>query len=55
MHKILTSHDKKPIPDRNFDWLAVYENYDGAPDADSPIGFGATEKEAIDNLKLQEN
>jgi hypothetical protein len=48
---IQTSHDFPPIPDRSHDWSAVLDNYDGAPDAGyQPVGHGATEQEAIDNL-----
>jgi hypothetical protein len=56
--KIITQHIFPPIPSRNFDWSAVTDDYDGAPDAPvQPIGFGPTEQVAIDNLKeqLQEN
>ena len=48
--KIVTSHWSKPIPDRRFDWEAVFDNYDGAEDSRHPIGFGLTEEEAIDDL-----
>jgi hypothetical protein len=51
--KIITRHDPPPIPIRCFDWTAVTENYDGAPDAKCPIGFGATEAEAIEDLQEQ--
>lgn len=43
-----------PIPDRRFDWCAVDDDtYDGAPDSGTrhEIGYGATEQEAIDDLK----
>ncbi len=46
--KINTSRIDPPIPTRAFDWCATYDNYDGPG---SPIGHGATEQEAIDNLK----
>jgi hypothetical protein len=54
---IRTYHDPKPDPCRNFDWSAVDDDaYDGAPDA-SPrcqiVGYGATEAEAIADLKEQ--
>jgi hypothetical protein len=52
-HRIVTSFDYPPIPDRNFDWSAVLADYDGAPDAkgtNSMIGRGRTELEAIANL-----
>lgn len=49
--KIITDYWMKPIPIRNFDWSAVDDDtYDGAPDAHSPIGHGATEADAIADL-----
>lgn len=52
--RILTDHWAKPIPLNNFDWSAVFEDYDGAPDAGfNPVGYGATEAEAIADLKAQ--
>lgn len=49
--KINTFYECPPIPSRNFDWSAVLDNYDGAPDAGfNPVGHGATKKEAIENL-----
>lgn len=46
--KIITDFWKKPIPDRNWDWTATWDNYSGLG---SPIGAGSTEKEAIDELR----
>ncbi len=35
-------------------WTAVDDDtYDGAPDSKCPIGWGSTEEEAIDDLKMQ--
>lgn len=48
--KIVTDFDMKPIPTRNQDWTAVFDDYDGAEDSNCPLGRGATEKEAIENL-----
>lgn len=46
--KIVTDYWAKPIPDRRFDWTAVDDDtYDG----DGPVGAGATEAEAIADLK----
>lgn len=45
--KIITRYDPKPIPVRQFDWVAVTDDYEGAQ---SPIGYGATEAEAIADL-----
>lgn len=55
---IITEFVYPPIPLRNFDWSAVTDDYDGA-DIDEntssrdPIGWGATEAEAIADLKQQ--
>ena len=37
-----------PVPFRGFDWSAVHDEYDGAPDAhDGRAVYGATRDEAI--------
>jgi hypothetical protein len=46
-HRIRTSYIYPPIPIRQFDWSAVDDNYEPG----DPIGYGATEQEAIENLK----
>lgn len=52
--KIRTHFEYLPIPDRRFDWSAVDDDtYDGAEDSHCPIGHGATEQEAINDLKEQ--
>ena len=49
--KVRTSHEFPPIPIRSFDWSAVDDStYDGEG---CPIGRGATEQEAIDDLLAQ--
>lgn len=49
--KIRTSFDYPPIPLRQFDWSAVDDDtYDGEG---CPIGHGATEQEAINDLLEQ--
>jgi hypothetical protein len=49
---IKTEYWAKPIPSRNCDWSAIDDDtYDGAEDSFCPIGYGATEQEAIDQLK----
>lgn len=48
--KIETDFVYPPIPDRRFDWSAVTEDADGAPDASCPIGHGRTEAEAVADL-----
>lgn len=47
---IKTEHVFPPIPDRSYDWLAYdSDNYEPG----CPIGSGATEQEAIDDLMEQ--
>jgi hypothetical protein len=47
--KIRTSFEHPPIPIRDFDWSAVTDDYEPG----HPIGRGATEAEAIADLKEQ--
>lgn len=51
--RIVTHHNPPPIPVGQFDWSAITEDYDGAEDARCPIGWGATEEEAIADLREQ--
>lgn len=53
MVKIVTHYDPKPIPVRIFDWSAVTDNYDGQ--INEPVGYGATEADAIKDLQEQLN
>ena len=46
MPTIRTDYWAKPIPIRNFDWSATFDGYD----AGDPIGYGATEQDAINDL-----
>ncbi len=47
--RICTSYDPPPIPGNSHDWSAIdYDAYDGQ-DSD-PVGYGATEQEAIEDL-----
>jgi len=48
--KIITEYDKTPVPSRNYYWSAFRENFD----LHEPIGYGATEQEAIDDLLEKE-
>jgi hypothetical protein len=49
-----THHEFPPIPIRSFDWSAVLDSYDGAPDAGwQPVGSGTTEERAIADLLHQ--
>lgn len=43
---IQTEHVCPAIPDRRFDWCAVFDGYEPG----DPMGYGATEQEAIDAL-----
>ena len=45
--KIMTQYIYAPIPIRNYDWSAYRADWD----LDDPIGHGATEEQAIQNLK----
>ena len=50
--RIETTHVFPPIPVRQFDWSAVdADTYDPDPEAHSPVGWGATEADAITDLK----
>lgn len=51
--KIITHFVYPPIPDRRFDWSAVTDDYCGAEDSHCPIGYGATEAEAVADLKAE--
>jgi hypothetical protein len=54
--KIVTEFVYPPIPIRQFDWSAIDgDTYDGAEDSRCPIGYGATEQAAIDDLLDQMN
>lgn len=47
--RVATCHEYPPIPIRDMDWSAVDDQtYDGSPS--DPVGTGATEQEAIDDL-----
>lgn len=46
MRKIVTDNIFPPIPSRQFDWLAHYDDPEG------PTGYGPTEQDAIDDLLL---
>ena len=49
--KIITSYDPPPIPMRGCDWSAVDDDtYDGDG---CPVGYGETEREAIEDLLNQ--
>lgn len=48
--KIITNFDYPPIPLREYDWSAVFDDYDGAEDSNCPIGRGVTEKDAVADL-----
>jgi hypothetical protein len=41
--RLITRYDPPPIPRREFDWIAISEDYD----LGSHEGYGRTEREAI--------
>ena len=45
--KIITTYANPPIPIRSADWIA----YQDGTVEEGPYGYGATELEAIENLK----
>lgn len=47
--KTRSTYWPKPIPTRAFDWVVVLDDYEPG----SPIGYGATEREALDDLFAQ--
>lgn len=47
---IVTTYSPPPIPVRCHDWTATREGYEPG----EPLGSGATEQEAIDDLREQE-
>jgi hypothetical protein len=52
--KVSTDLVFPPIPNRSMDWAAIDDNtYDGAEDSRCPVGRGATEVDAIDDLLTQ--
>lgn len=58
--KLKTHYDPPPIPMRGFDWSATTDNYDASYEgpedgwvANEPVGYGATEKLAVDHLLEQ--
>jgi hypothetical protein len=53
--KILTEYWPKPGPERQWDWCAVTDEYDGATDSHHPVGYGRTEEEAVADLQEQLN
>jgi hypothetical protein len=48
-------HAKVIHTERNCGWSAIFDGYDGAPDAHDLIGLGLTEQAAIENLVEQFN
>jgi len=51
--KIITSYVFPPIPDRRFDWSAWRDGDEPNDDGQMTTGYGATEAEAIADLKEQ--
>lgn len=53
-HIIHTDYHRTPLLVRHLDWTATFDDYDGAPDSNCPVGHGATEAEAIADLFLEQ-
>ncbi len=52
MRNIKVSETGNPTPDTSQDYCAVFDDYDGAPDAGHQcMGMGRTKREAILHLK----
>jgi hypothetical protein len=51
--KIVTDFWMKPIPIRQFDWSAYRDGDEPDDDGNMMIGYGATEQDAIDDLRDQ--
>lgn len=49
--KIVTDFWAKPIPTTRFDWSAWYDDDEPDDDGQMRVGYGATEQEAIEELK----
>lgn len=50
MNKIITTHEYPPVSNRKYDWVANRQEWDEG----DPIGTGATELDAINDLVNQE-
>jgi len=48
--KVVTNFWMKPIPPREFDWCATFENDEPNDNGQMLHGYGATEAEAIEEL-----
>lgn len=48
--KIVTHYWAKPIPPRDFDWVAYRDNDEPDDDGHMMQGFGRTEEDAIEDL-----
>lgn len=51
--KIVTNFWAKPIPPRQFDWSAHFDGDEPNDDGHMTMGYGATERDAIDDLIAQ--
>ena len=50
-HPIITRYDPPPIPTRSVDWTAYRDGWEPS----EPIGYGATEEAAIEDLLWAED
>jgi hypothetical protein len=51
--RIVTRHVCPPIPDRRWDWMAVWDDYDADPECRHPVGHGPTIEAAIADLHIE--
>lgn len=51
MGKIITTYEFQPIPLRDYDWLAIREDYD----LRDCVGTGKTEQDAVNDLFEKES
>ena len=49
--RIITVHYAVPVGERSHDWTAVRDSYE----PDDPIGYGASEAEAVEDLMERES
>jgi hypothetical protein len=53
MRPVIVRHVYPPIPDRRWDWLAVWSDYDDDPECRHPVGRGPTLEAAIADLQIE--
>jgi hypothetical protein len=53
MRSVIVRHVCPPIPDRRWDWMAVWSDYDDDPECRHPVGHGPTLEAAIADLQIE--